>query len=155
MRLAVRSDLLSTITYSEFMLNDTMQKPPSSDSSHLEQAIMDRIRQLGLETDPDFVLELIDSYAPLFKRLHDSLLDSHAKKDRSKIHYAAHTLKGACLNIGAADLAAVSRTIEEQSEQADFETFNPLLQLLDVELERTNRALLSIKSRLSQKKSSE
>jgi HPt (histidine-containing phosphotransfer) domain-containing protein len=132
-----------------------MPTPSASENLEtLEAAMLDRIRQLGLETDPDFVLELIDSYAPLFKRLHDSLLDSHAKKDRSKMHYAAHTLKGACLNIGAGDLAAVSRTIEEQSEQADFETFNPLLQLLDVELERTNRALLSIKSRISQKKPS-
>lgn len=121
----------------------------------LEAAMLDRIRQLGLESDPDFMLELIDSYAPLFKRLQDSLLDSHAKKDRSKIYYAAHSLKGACLNIGAADPAAVSRAIEELSEQADFETISPLLQALDVELKKTNQALLSIKSRISQQKSPE
>jgi len=120
----------------------------------LETAMLDRIRQLGLETDPDFVLEFIDSYAPLFERLHNSLLESHSKKDRSKIQYAAHSLKGASLNIGAADLAAVSRAIEDLSEQAEFATIDPLLQVLDVELKKTTQALLVIKTRISQGNSS-
>ena len=129
---------------------------PSADANYepLEAAMLDRIRQMGLETDPDFVCELIDSYAPLFKRFHDTLLDSYAKKDRTKLHYAAHSLKGASLNIGAADLAAVSRTIEEKAEHAGFESIDPLLETLDVELKKTNQALLSIKSRLSKTKPS-
>jgi HPt (histidine-containing phosphotransfer) domain-containing protein len=120
----------------------------------LEAAIMERLGQLGLEADPDFMLELIDSYAPLFERLHNSLLDSHSKKDRTKIHYAAHSLKGASLNIGATDLAAVSRAIEDLSEQAGFEKIDPLLPALDVELKKTAEALLSIKTKLSHGKSS-
>lgn len=130
--------------------------PPSAGANlgTLEAAIMDRLGQLGLEADPDFMLELIDSYAPLFEKLHNSLLDSHSKKDRTKIHYAAHSLKGASLNIGAADLAAVSRAIEDLSEKADFETIDPLLPALNVELKKTNEALLSIKTKLSHGKSS-
>jgi HPt (histidine-containing phosphotransfer) domain-containing protein len=119
----------------------------------LEAAMLDRIRQLGLESDPDFIIELIDSYAPLFGRLHNSLLDSLSNKDRGKIQYAAHSLKGASLNIGAADLAAVSRAIEDLSEQADFETFAPLLPALEAELKKTNDALQQIKTRLSQTRS--
>jgi HPt (histidine-containing phosphotransfer) domain-containing protein len=131
-----------------------MHKPSSSDSNQLEQAMLNRIRQLGLETDPDFLIELIDSYAPLFERLHSSLLESHSKRNRSKIHYAAHSLKGASLNIGAADLAAVSRAIEDLSEHAEFKTIDPLLQVLDVELKKTIQALLVIKTRLSHSNSS-
>ncbi len=131
-----------------------MPKPPSSDFSQLEEAVLVRIRQMGLEADPDFVLELVDSYTPLFRRCHDSLLDSYAKKDRSTMQYAAHSLKGASLTIGAADLAAVSRMIEEQSELSNFGTIDPLLEKLDVELKKTNQALLSIKSRLSKQQPS-
>ena len=120
----------------------------------LEAAILERIRQLGLENDPDFMLELIDSYAPLFEKLHKSLLESHSKKDRVKIHYAAHSLKGASLNIGAADLAADSRAIEDLSEQADFATIDPLLLVLDSDLNKTLQALLAIKTRLSHSNSS-
>jgi HPt (histidine-containing phosphotransfer) domain-containing protein len=120
----------------------------------LEAAMMDRIRQLGLESDPDFVIELIDSYSPLFAKLHNSLLDSLSNKDRKKIHYAAHSLKGASLNIGATDLAAVSRAIEDLSEQADFETFTPLLPNLAAELKKTKDALQLIKTRILQSKSS-
>jgi HPt (histidine-containing phosphotransfer) domain-containing protein len=90
----------------------------------------------------------------LFERLHNSLLDSHSKQDRGKIHYAAHSLKGASLNIGAADLAAVSRAIEDLSEQAEIGTIDPLLRVLDVELKKTREALLLIRARLSQGKSS-
>jgi HPt (histidine-containing phosphotransfer) domain-containing protein len=132
-----------------------MQKPSQSDPNPLEQAMLDRIQKLGLKTDPNFVLELIDSYSPLFERLHTALLDSHSKKDRSKIHYAAHSLKGAGLNIGAIDLAHVCRTIEELSEKADFETIDLHLRVLDAELQKTIQALRSMKSRLSQQKPSE
>lgn len=132
-----------------------MQKPSPSDPNPLEQAMLDRIQKLGLKTDPEFVIELIDSYSPLFERLHTALHDSHSKKDRSKIHYAAHSLKGASLNIGATDLADVCRTIEELSEKADFETIVPHLRVLDAEMQRTNQAMRSMKSRLSQQKPSE
>lgn len=131
-----------------------METPPQSDSDGLEQAVLERIRQLGLGTEPGFVLDLINSYAPLFQRLHASILDSFERSDRDTLHYAAHSLKGACLNVGAVDLAAVARAIEEHSEKADFATIVPFLSNLDDQLKRTMNAMSSIRSRLSQQKPS-
>ncbi|MCX6134712.1 MAG: Hpt domain-containing protein [Ignavibacteriales bacterium] len=131
-----------------------MQTPPRSDSDQLEQAVLERIRQLGLGTEPGFILDLIDSYAPLFQRLHASILDSLERRDRDTLHYAAHSLKGACLNVGAADLAAVARAIEEHSQKADFATIAQFLNNLDDQLKRTMSALSSISFRLSQQKPS-
>jgi HPt (histidine-containing phosphotransfer) domain-containing protein len=132
------------------------QEPEASAGSHaemLEQAMLERIRQLGLETDPVFVLDLIDSYAPLFEKLHANLLEAFSKKDRDKLHYAAHSIKGASLNVGAADLAGFSRTIEEESQRADLSSMAPMLQKLSAEVQQTKEALNSIRSKLSQQKS--
>jgi HPt (histidine-containing phosphotransfer) domain-containing protein len=128
-----------------------MTTPPAgTNPGTLETAMMDRIRQLGIETEPDFVLELIDSYSPLFERLHNSLLESHSKKDRGKIQYAAHSLKGASLNIGASDLGAICITIEDLAEKEEYAAIDPLLLRLDAELKKTNSALLTIRTRISQ-----
>ncbi|MDP2883852.1 MAG: PAS domain S-box protein [Ignavibacteria bacterium] len=131
------------------------QKPAgASESDVLEHAMLDRIRQLGLETDPDFVLELIDSYAPLFQRQYSNLRDAYAKKDTGKLHYAAHSLKGASLNIGATNLADMCRTIEDLTDQKDFDAVGTLIEDLKETLQKTSAALRAIKTGLSQQKSS-
>jgi len=132
------------------------QKPAgTSETDELERAMLDRIQQLGLETDPDFVLELIDSYAPLFQKQYNDLQDAYAKKDTGKLLYAAHSLKGASLNIGATHLAAVCRTLEDLTEQEDFDTAGSLMADLKETLQKTSGALQAIKTRLSQQKSSQ
>jgi len=131
------------------------EKPAgTSETDVLEHAMLDRIQQLGLETDPDFILELIDSYAPLFQKQYANLQDAYAKKDTGKLHYAAHALKGASLNIGATHLAAVCRSIEDSTEQKDFDTVGTLIEDLNETLQKTSAALQAIKTRLSQQKHS-
>jgi HPt (histidine-containing phosphotransfer) domain-containing protein len=131
-----------------------MQDLPPSDSNPLEQAMMERIRQLGLVADPGFVIELIDSYSPMFERLRSSILDAFQKQDRNKLHYAAHSLKGASLNIGATELADIARNIEGYSESAEFGTMEPYIRNLDVHLKQANDAMLSIKAKLSKQQTS-
>ena len=126
-----------------------MQRPLPSDSEQLEQAMLERISQLGIAADPKFVIDLIDSYAPLFEKHRASVHESLEKRDRNKLHYAAHSLKGAGLNVGASALADVARTIEEKSETADFASMESYLQELDSQLSKTNGALQSIRSRMS------
>lgn len=126
----------------------------ASETDALEHAMLDRIGQLGLETDPDFILELIGSYAPLFQKLHKNLQDAYAKNDIGKLRYAAHSLKGASLNIGATHLAAMCRTIEDLTDQKDFDTVGTLIEDLKETQQKTSAALQAIKTRLSQQKSS-
>jgi HPt (histidine-containing phosphotransfer) domain-containing protein len=131
-----------------------MQQSPISDSELLQQAMIERIRQMGLAADPDFVIELIDSYTPLFERLRGSIVEAHQKQDRNKLHYAAHSLKGASLNIGAENLADIARTLEGFAETADFGTMEPYMGNLDAQLNQTHDALLAIKAKLSRQQSS-
>jgi CheY-like chemotaxis protein len=126
----------------------------TSETDELERTMLDRIRQLGLETDPDFILELIDSYASLFQKQYNILQDAYAKRDTGNLQYAAHSLKGASLNIGATHLAAVCLTIEDSTDQKDFDTVGTLIEDLEETLQKTSAALQAIKTRLLQQKSS-
>lgn len=128
------------------------QEPVSSElptGEELEAAMSDRISQLGLETDPAFVVELIDSYAPLFRNQSRAIDEACGKRDEAKLRYAAHSLKGASLNIGAKKLGAICKSMEDFAEHGDIDSAAKLIpQLLQV-IERTSVALGMIKTRLS------
>jgi CheY-like chemotaxis protein len=126
----------------------------SAETDELEASMHKRIEQLGLETDPAFVLELIGSYEPLFRNQLNNIRAAFEKKDGKALHYSAHSLKGASLNIGADHLAAVARKIEELSEQMDLEKITPLVPELEVVMDATTRALESISQKLTAHKSS-
>jgi HPt (histidine-containing phosphotransfer) domain-containing protein len=131
-------------------LIDEVTRDPagSTGGESLENAMLKRIRQLGLESDPAFMVELIDSYEPLFQKQLMNIQDALSKKDSVKLHYAAHALKGASLNIGAAGLAGSCKDIEELAERKDFNAIQDSLRSLEKEVERTVQALNTIKTRL-------
>ena len=119
----------------------------------IEQSMEDRVRQLCIETDQAFVLELLDTCPPLFAKHLEGIQEASSSHDATKLHYASHALKGASLNIGANKLASVCRRIEDSSEMNDFETVNSLMADLQKELQGASQALRSVRDRLSQQKS--
>lgn len=132
--------------------NQSAQQQSSTDlptNEELEQAMADRIRQLGLETDPAFVIELIDSYAPLFSNQSRAIEDACSTRDETKLRYAAHSLKGASLNIGANKLGAICRSIEDFADKKDIPSAEQLLPALKQVMERTSSALNMIKAKLA------
>lgn len=139
-------------------MTNAEEKQPDSEGrvgdESLEGAILNRVRQLGLESDPAFMLELIDSYEPLIQKQLRNIQDALSKKDSVKLHFAVHTLKGACLNIGASRLAGSCKDIEELAERKNMKAIQARIKGLDEEAERTVRALSSIKTKLSSQKPS-
>jgi two-component system sensor histidine kinase/response regulator len=132
-----------------------MQQPvgdeakPQSQQDVLRAGLLQRIRDLGLETDPTFVIELIESYSPLFKDLSRAIEEACTKRDESKLQYAAHSLKGASLNIGAADLGAICKSIEEFANKSDIDSAQNLVPALQEAMKGTTSALATIKAKLS------
>ncbi len=125
------------------------QSSVPSPLSDLEQSMFERVHQLGLETDPTFMLELIASYAPLLKKETDAIRDACSKQNAVAVHYAAHSLKGASLNIGANELAAVCRTIEQLATNQDLASVAQHLDTLTESLKKTLVSLDSLRTRLS------
>jgi CheY-like chemotaxis protein len=116
----------------------------------LEQAMLKRMRQLGLETDFAFMIELIDTYAPSFEKQFNLLVEACSTKDAHNLHQAVHSLKGAGLNIGAAEFGALCKKIEERTFEGDFESVEGMITTLTEEKQRLLQALQVVKARLSE-----
>jgi PAS domain S-box-containing protein len=130
------------------------QPAPTSPSLDFEQSMFERIHQLGLETDPAFILGLVESYPSLFKKETKAIRDGCSEQNVKVVHYAAHALKGACMNIGANELAAVSQTIEELAKNQDLTSVAQHLDTLTETLNKTLASLESVKAKLSKTTSS-
>jgi CheY-like chemotaxis protein len=129
-------------------------KPPvktagSTELGSLEMAMLERMQQLGLETDFAFMIELLDTYAPSIEHQFAVLTDACAKKDAHNLHQAVHSLKGSGLNIGAVEFGTLCKNIEERTFENDFESVKILLTSLNVEKQRLLQALQVVKARLS------
>ena len=128
----------------------SIPRPASADLGPLEQAMLKRMHQLGIETDFPFMIELIDTYAPSFEKQFQLLEDSCSKRDSHNLHQAAHSLKGAGLNIGAAEFGALCKKIEDLSFENDFESVGNMIATLNQEKQNLLHALQVVKVRLSE-----
>ncbi|MCX6142837.1 MAG: PAS domain S-box protein [Ignavibacteriales bacterium] len=127
-----------------------MPRPASADLGPLEQEMMKRMHQLGIETDFAFMIELIDTYAPSFEKQFALLVEACSKRDAHNLHQAAHSLKGAGLNIGAAEFGALCKKIEDLTFENDFESVGNMIATLKQEKQNLLRALQVVKVRLSE-----
>ena len=109
------------------------------------------MEQLGVETDFDFILELIDSYKPMLETKLDELTSAYSSKDLKKFRFTAHSLKGAALNIGANDYAAVCKEIEDQTLDGELKGLESLLEELAKAQAELLRMLLVVKEKLRSK----
>jgi PAS domain S-box-containing protein len=124
--------------------------PVTSDLGPLEQSMLKRMHQLGLETDFAFMVELIDTYAPSFEKQIHLLIEACSKNDAHTLHQAAHSLKGAGLNIGAEEFGALCKSIEKLAFQNDFAAVKSAIATLQQEKQRLLDALQVVKVRLSE-----
>jgi PAS domain S-box-containing protein len=118
------------------------------DSLSLEDSLMARIEQLGRETDLDFILELIDSYPPMFENKLKDLLSAHASNNSKKMHFLAHSLKGAALTIGGNNYAALCKEIEDRASEGELNELEALLEKLQAAQAEMLRTLPVVKEKL-------
>lgn len=126
-------------------------EPVSTSAEHdqeLEQLVQDRVHQLGLETDTVFIRELIQSYIPLINTQLNTILEAHRERNAKKLSQAAHSLKGASLNVGANALADLCRIIEESARNNQFEALETVLEEIQRELTKVIQVLSGIKGKL-------
>jgi CheY-like chemotaxis protein/nitrogen-specific signal transduction histidine kinase/HPt (histidine-containing phosphotransfer) domain-containing protein len=121
-----------------------------ADLGPLEKAMLKRMEQLGIETDYAFMIELIDTYAPSFEKQFGLMVEACSKRDAHNLHQAAHSLKGAGLNIGAEEFGALCRKIEDLSFESDFESVANMIATLKQEKQKVLQALQVVKNRLSE-----
>ena len=91
--------------------------------------------------DGAFVDELVDTFLADAPSLLDAVDEAVAAGDAGALVGPAHTLKGNSLTLGALELAAVARSLEEEGRQADLSRAADHAALARVELGRVADAL--------------
>jgi PAS domain S-box-containing protein len=95
--------------------------------------------------DPEFLIELIDSYLDNSQSLLQELYTSFALKDFEVMLLTAHTLKSSSSVIGAEDLAALCRELETKLRNQAYED-------LDIKINKIADEYASVKSDLEHEK---
>ena len=106
-------------------------------SEILNQETVNSLRELGEDFCADLVNTFLESSREEIARIRRGLEEG----DGEKIEKAAHSLKGACLGQGAAEMAGICREIENRSAQRETAGTGDLLARLEESLGRTRQAL--------------
>lgn len=89
---------------------------------------VDRFTMLLNDFDDEQIIgQLLAQFARSVERLHVHIADHLLVGNMDEVYHAAHTLKGACANIGATDMARISLQIEAASQRRDADAANQLL----------------------------
>jgi len=109
--------------------------------SPIDQSVLDVIRDMEDEDDPDMLAEIIGLYLDKSAELLRSLQAAIANKDAESMRVAAHTLKSSSANVGARVLADLCRELEEQGRSGTLDNADTKLSHLNEEYRRVDVAL--------------
>jgi CheY-like chemotaxis protein len=112
-----------------------------SAASAIDQSVLDIIRDMEDEDDPDMLAEIIGLYLDRAPELLQSLQAAIANKDAEALRVAAHTLKSSSANVGARVLADLCRELEELGRTGSLDNSATKLSLLYDEYRRVDAAL--------------
>ena len=112
-----------------------------SATSPLDQSVLDVIRDMEDEDDPDMLAEIIGLYLDKSAELLQSLQAAVANKDAESLRIAAHTLKSSSANVGARALADLCRELEELGRSGSLDNAATRLSHLYDEYQRVDLAL--------------
>ncbi len=84
-----------------------------------------------LELDVEEYLELVELFLETGKSDIQNLQAAIADNDAEKIAYAAHSIKGAAINLGFVELSEKAKNIEQKARNGDLGEIAEIAQMLD------------------------
>jgi len=85
----------------------------STKSNSIDYDVIESLKELIDDDDPDFVVELLQEYLENADMNIRIIREATAANDAEKLASTAHTLKGASGNVGAVKMASLSKQLEE------------------------------------------
>ncbi|MFN8671681.1 MAG: Hpt domain-containing protein [Candidatus Sericytochromatia bacterium] len=100
--------------------------------SIIEQDKIEELKELGGD---EFVQEIVTLFLDQSDEIYKDIKNAVESKNADVLYKSSHKLKGSCLNIGAARLADISKTLELKGKTQDlsnleefFSQFNTIYQ---------------------------
>ncbi|TKB06454.1 response regulator [Desulforhopalus sp. IMCC35007] len=119
------------------------QTPPDNDAGEpiLERGLLEQIRELQMDDEPDLVSEVISTYLQDTEQIMKNLLTADFTAANNMVKSSAHTLKSSSANVGAMRLSVMAKRLEERYEGNSPEENKVLIQKLQVCYGRTKTEL--------------
>jgi signal transduction histidine kinase/DNA-binding response OmpR family regulator/HPt (histidine-containing phosphotransfer) domain-containing protein len=115
--------------------------PLESAESAIDQSVLDTIRDMADEDDPDMLAEIIGLYLDKAPELLQALQSAVTNNDAESLRIAAHTLKSSSANLGARVLADLCKELEVMGRSQSLDNSAAKLSLLHHEYRRVDSAL--------------
>ena len=107
----------------------------------IDLSVIEKLRSLQEEGQPDFVQEMIAVYLRTAPTLLDSIRQAVTQGDSQKLRQAAHTLKGNSAMIGTSQVAKWSRQLEDLGRTGNLADASQVLTQLEDAFEQTTQAI--------------
>lgn len=121
-------------------------KSAMADAARLDPAALARLAELDPSGQGGLLMRVLQTYADSMRRLLDELRDARVAGRTDVLGRVAHTLKSSSASVGASGFVALCARVEASIREADGSDLSPLLDELQDEslrVERAVRALLS------------
>ncbi len=116
----------------------------------LDDAILENLKNLGGEDDPEFFLSVMDQFLSDLPRYEYEIQQAVEGPDADALIKAAHACKGSCRTIGACTLADTSFTLEQLGREGTVGSAQEKFQQWLREKDRTLLALQMERDKLTQ-----
>jgi CheY-like chemotaxis protein len=113
----------------------------------LDPTLLDSLRNLRFEGEPDPVIEIIDLFLRDTPCRLEEARSAAERRDAPGVQAPAHTLKGSANNLGARRLGAAAGSLEQQASTGRWDQIEPLLAAVAEELRRLTPELEAQRSR--------
>ncbi len=113
----------------------------------LDPAVIVSLRELTPPGEPDVLKEVLQLFLDDVPGRIGRLRQAWQAGNAAEVQRAAHSLKGSAGNIGATDLLAVCRTLDDRGKSGDLTHMDGLMASLDTEYARVEAAIAELMNR--------
>ncbi len=125
-------------------INNSKGKKTNSTEILINKHVIEKLKSMDESGDNTFVKEITGLFIEQIPELVGSIKSSYSKKDYVSLARAAHSLKGASLNLGAESLSFICKKIEETAKSDNIESLTEKIDNLDEISRQTSSKLESI-----------
>jgi HPt (histidine-containing phosphotransfer) domain-containing protein len=104
----------------------------------LDAAVLDALRQLNQEGQPDIVREVLTVFLADAPRRLAAIREALERRDTAALRREAHTLKGAAAHIGAVTFEGRCRQLEEMGIAASLDGAPEVVRQIHTEFDRVS-----------------